>query len=271
MIIRTSPTLALKASREGWLLELAFYYKLKSLFKRHTIIYNYTARRCAELTGLSPATCAAYVRKLESKGLVTYHGSNLVVVAQNKVRANLNIKERTTLTEIDTTDKLNTIKDKLLLSYIYRLRDCQEYKASRVRELIKKHKTCKPKAYKAICQKIKESGIENAYAKPIFSSRSIANKLSMSQQSVQNLLLRLEKQKLISRRFLLQDVSYLRRSLDKNIKYPALRYRKGRLMLHHGFEITDNSRRSTAIVKRQDVEVHRNVDGTTYDISIFKW
>lgn len=61
--------------------DLAFYVKLKGLYKNSTI-YNSSVRKVSKLMGMSPSTTHGYLRRLKRDGLIRKHSKNLTVSSQ---------------------------------------------------------------------------------------------------------------------------------------------------------------------------------------------
>lgn len=74
------------ADNEYWLRSLAYYIRLKSLYKNNTH-YGFTLRSLAEKVGCSPACLSFHLKILESKGLIRKHGGNVTFLGMNKLRS----------------------------------------------------------------------------------------------------------------------------------------------------------------------------------------
>jgi len=61
--------------------DLAFYVKVKGLYKNSTI-YNYSVRRLSQLIDMSPSTVHGYMKRLEADGLIRRHSNNLTLCPQ---------------------------------------------------------------------------------------------------------------------------------------------------------------------------------------------
>lgn len=61
--------------------DLAFYVKLKGLYKNSTI-YNFSVRKLSNKMDMSPSTIHGYLKRLEGDGLLRKHSNNLTVSPQ---------------------------------------------------------------------------------------------------------------------------------------------------------------------------------------------
>lgn len=69
-----------------WLRSLAYFVRLKSLYKNNTH-YGFTLRSLAERIGCSPACLSFHLKILEAKGLIRKHGQNITFIGLDKLRS----------------------------------------------------------------------------------------------------------------------------------------------------------------------------------------
>jgi len=74
------------ADNEYWLRSLAYFVRLKSLYKNNTH-YGFTLRSLAARVGCSPACLSFHLKILESKGLIRKHQENITFLGLNKLRS----------------------------------------------------------------------------------------------------------------------------------------------------------------------------------------
>lgn len=76
-----------KANDQGWLRSLAYFVRLKSLYKNNTH-YGFTLRSLAAKAKCSPGCLSHHLKKLEFRGLIRYHGDNITFPGLNKLKEN---------------------------------------------------------------------------------------------------------------------------------------------------------------------------------------
>lgn len=74
-----------KADNEYWLRSLAYYVRLKSLYKNNTH-FNFTLRSLADRVKCSPACLSFHLKELNKYGLLRYHVNNLTFVGLRKLQ-----------------------------------------------------------------------------------------------------------------------------------------------------------------------------------------
>lgn len=74
------------ADKEYWMRSLAYFVRLKSLYKNNTH-YHFSLRSLAEKAKCSPACLSFHLKVLEAKGLVTYHAGNITFAGLAKMQA----------------------------------------------------------------------------------------------------------------------------------------------------------------------------------------
>lgn len=74
------------ADNDYWLRSLAYFIRLKSLYKNNTH-YGFTLRSLAARVGCSPACLSFHLKVLKEKGLVRYHEGNITFLGMNKLRS----------------------------------------------------------------------------------------------------------------------------------------------------------------------------------------
>lgn len=74
-----------KANDDGWLRSLAYFVRLKSLYKNNTH-YNYSLRSLAAAIKCSPACLSVHLRELMGRGLVRHHAGNITFLGFKKLQ-----------------------------------------------------------------------------------------------------------------------------------------------------------------------------------------
>lgn len=74
-----------KANNEGWLRSLAYFVRLKSLYKNNTH-YGFTLRSLAARVKCSPGCLSFHLKELNSKGLLRYHDKNVTFIGLDKIK-----------------------------------------------------------------------------------------------------------------------------------------------------------------------------------------
>lgn len=99
------------AQAEGWLRSLAYFVRLKSLYKNNTH-YNFTLRSLSGRIGCSPACLAHHLKVLESEGLIRYHGNNVTFVGFKKLSAKYG--EKNIGVPVDPKNQLEVLRAQLI-------------------------------------------------------------------------------------------------------------------------------------------------------------
>lgn len=74
-----------EANNEGWLRSLAYFVRLKSLYKNNTH-YNFSLRSLAKKAQCCPVTLSVHLKELEKHGLIRRHGGNMTFSGLQKLR-----------------------------------------------------------------------------------------------------------------------------------------------------------------------------------------
>jgi DNA-binding Lrp family transcriptional regulator len=74
-----------QAEKGDWLRSLAYFVRMKSLYKNNTH-YNFTLRSLAEKIKCSPAALSKHLKDLEAKGLIEHHSGNLTFLGLNRLK-----------------------------------------------------------------------------------------------------------------------------------------------------------------------------------------
>lgn len=65
---------------------LRVWIQLKQLYKRHTILYNFTYSKAEQLTGISHTTLRKHIKVMIANGWATWSGNNLILTGINKLK-----------------------------------------------------------------------------------------------------------------------------------------------------------------------------------------
>lgn len=118
------------ATKHGILKQYAFYVCCKSLFERHTIVFNYNPTRLGRLTGKHRKTVSRYVEKLTAHGFCTMHSGNLLFRNQDKIATDLNL-DPSIKRKIPITNNFNEILTQLEYLLLKTHDDRQYYRGFR--------------------------------------------------------------------------------------------------------------------------------------------
>lgn len=80
-----------EAQSDGWLRSLAYYVRLKSLYKNNTH-YNFSLRSLGERVGCSPACLAHHLKELAKQDLIRRHSRNMTFVGARKLQSKFGLK-----------------------------------------------------------------------------------------------------------------------------------------------------------------------------------
>lgn len=80
-----------EAQSDGWLRSLAYYVRLKSLYKNNTH-YNFSLRSLGERMGCSPACLAHHLRELGKHDLIRRHSRNMTFIGARKLQSKYGLK-----------------------------------------------------------------------------------------------------------------------------------------------------------------------------------
>lgn len=104
------PIRLINMANEGrWLSSLAYFVRLKALFKNCTI-YNFSLRKAAELIKCSPSTLQHHLKILESLGLVRYHYGNITCMGFYRLKEWSGGGSQTAAVDVDNKNQLNLLR-----------------------------------------------------------------------------------------------------------------------------------------------------------------
>ena len=104
------PVKLINSANEGsWLLTLAYFVRLKALYKNCTI-YDFTGRKAAELIKCSPTTLNFHIKILEELGLARRHHSNMTFIGFDKLKEWSGGGNQTAAVEVDNNNQLNLLR-----------------------------------------------------------------------------------------------------------------------------------------------------------------
>jgi len=171
--------------------EFALWIKLKSLFKKHTIIYNWSYRRLHELTNISIPTLKKYLPTLIELGWVEINGQNLTISPFKKVCGGR--KSGITIS-FDKKETFNEIVDSvraLTIKHIYvSQKFISDLKLGRIKASAKKLSK-----WHRIYRKHLKTEITRTV---MTSTRRIGKELGLSQTSATSLLRKLNERRIVS-------------------------------------------------------------------------
>lgn len=75
-----------EANDKGWLRELAYFVRMKSLYVNNTH-YGYSLRSLGERLNVTPACLSHYIKNLKYRGLTVEHSGNMTFLGWRKLRS----------------------------------------------------------------------------------------------------------------------------------------------------------------------------------------
>jgi hypothetical protein len=100
-----------QAQADNWLRSLAYFVRLKSLYKNNTH-YNFTLRSLAGRMRCSPAALAHHLKILKSQDLIRYHDRNLTFCGLKKLQAQYG--EKNIGIPVDRQNQLEVLRAQLI-------------------------------------------------------------------------------------------------------------------------------------------------------------
>ena len=190
----------IEIAKKDLLKELAIWLKLKMLFRKHTIIYNFSYPRISKLTNIPVPTLMKYIPRLIDLGWVEIHAGNLLLVSFWRVIGN-NRTRKKGIIEISRKMRFGEVLDRLralLIEYDYKV---QNFRVG----LSSGRLNVKAKLQSKFVEKY---GYQNGKGKVILTScRRIANQCNLSPSAVLSLIGRLNRLKILRLKPLIQVIS----------------------------------------------------------------